>query len=402
MSEILFLCHRLPYPPDKGEKIRAYHILAGLCARHRVLLGCLVDEAEDWRHAERLREMCAATYFAPVQRRPIVFSALRGLLNGDAITIAHQQHRGLAAWVRSMLEDRRPDCLYVMSSAMSRCAEMTAFRPARAVLDFVDVDAEKWRLYAEASHWPLNWLYRREAARLLAHDRAAGQRFDLCLFVSEVEAARFRALAPELAAKTRHLANGVDADFFSPEREYPDPYDGALAVVFTGTMSYRPNEEGATWFAREVMPRVRRSIPDLRFAVVGREPSRRLRALSGRDGVTIEGAVPDVRPYLAHAAAVVVPLLKSPGVANKVLEGMAMAKTVVATEQAASGLNLVAGRDVIIAADAEAFAEVLTQRLTSGAPAPNPQARARVLSDFTWPATIAELTRLIDVEVAAA
>ena len=284
---------------------------------------------------------------------------------------------------------------------MATSIELMEFRPRRAILDFVDVDSEKWRGYAARSGWPLNWIYGREASRLLSHDRAAGQRFDVCLFVSEAEADRFRELAPELGPKTRYLANGVDADYFSRDRDYPDPYDGASALVFTGTMSYRPNEEGVVWFAREVMPRLRQAIPDVRFAIVGRDPGRRLRALDRRHGVTIEGAVPDIRPYLAHAAAVVVPLFDSPGVANKVLEGMAMAKTIVATPQAVTGLKFAVGRDIMIAADAEAFLGALRSRLMAHPPPDNAPARARVLSDYTWEATIAELTTLIDVRDAA-
>ena len=396
MSEILFLSHRPPFPPNKGEKIRAYHLLAGLCAQHRVHLGCLIDEDEDWRHTEHLQRLCAETCFAPL-RRSTAGSALRALVNGEAVSIAHHRHPELAAWVRATLQARRPSCAYVMSSAMAQFLDPTGFSPPRTILDFVDVDAEKWRLYAADSRWPFSWLYRREAEQLLRHDRAAGQRFDLCLFVSEAEAGRFRALAPELGSKIRHLVNGVDADYFSPGRDYPDPFDGGLAVVFTGTMSYRPNEEAAIWFAREVMPRLRQSVPSLRFAIVGRDPSRRLGALDGRDGVMLTGTVPDPRPYLAHAAAVVVPLLHSPGVANKVLEGMAMAKPVVATPQAVSGLNLVDGRDTMIAADAEAFVNALAKLLADGTPPSNLEARARVLADFTWAAAIAELMTLIQV-----
>ena len=398
MDEILFLAHRIPYPPDKGDKIRSYNILRSLCALYRVHLGCFVDDAEDWQHVETLSELCGETHFAPLGRPRFLLRAAGGLLGGEPLSVATYGDEGLRTWVQTLIDQRPISCVYAFSSAMAQFVDPSIAAGIRTVLDFVDVDSDKWRSRSRRTRWPLRSLYRREANLLLAHDRAAAEKFDLSLFVSESEAELFRSLAPDAGSKLHVVRNGLDADFFNPENEYPNPFAESSTIVFCGAMNYWPNEEAVIWFANEVQPRLRQEFPALQFAIVGRSPSRRVRALQQLEGVNVVGAVPDVRPYLAHASVVVVPLRDSPGVANKVLEGMAMARPVVATPQAVEGLKIERDKEVVIADGVEDQAMAVLNILSgkTNGPELGADARAAVLADYDWKSTLAELSGLIE------
>lgn len=392
--DLLFLAHRIPYPPDKGDKIRSYHLLRHLAGRYRVHLGAFVDDPEDWRHEAALREICASVHLEGIRPGWAKWKSLRGLATGEALTLAYYRQPGMAAWIRARLDEGIPR-LVAYSSAMAQFV-MDA-QGVRRVMDFVDMDSDKWRQYALTKPWPLSWLYRREADRLLDWEARVARRFDAGLFVSAQEAADFRRAAPQVADRVDWYGNGVDAEYFSPERDYADPYPaGTEAVVFTGAMDYWPNVDAVTWFAREVFPQVRAQRPAAVFCVVGSRPVPQVQALAELSGVQVTGRVPDVRPWLAHAAAVVAPIRIARGVQNKVLEGMAMARTVVVSPQALEGVAAQAGTEVLVADGAKPFANATLDALKGldlGA-----AARRRVLADFAWEACLAKVDALIEGE----
>jgi sugar transferase (PEP-CTERM/EpsH1 system associated) len=390
--DLLFLAHRIPYPPDKGDKIRAWHLLEHLSHRYRVHLGAFVDDPDDWRHCDKLRSICASTYFAGLNPRLGKVRALTGLLTGDPLTLPYYRDAGLQAWVDAHLRDGVGRVL-AYSSAMARFA-MHARNTTR-VMDFVDIDSDKWRQYAATQSWPQSWLYRREGERLLAWERKVAATFDASLFVSATEAADFRKLAPESAARIGYYLNGVDAEYFSPERDYPNPYPvNGEAVVFTVAMDYWPNVDAVTWYAHEVLPDLRRQRPHLRFAIVGSRPTPQVQALAALPGVLVSGRVEDVRPWLAHARVVVAPLRIARGIQNKVLEGMAMARTLVATPQALEGISARVGEEVRCATTA---ADLLLETLAVlDGPDLGAAARARVLNDFAWDSALARVDQLLE------
>lgn len=395
--EILFLAHRVPYPPTKGDKIRAWHFLAHLSRRHAVHLGCFVDDPEDWQHVDRLRAMCGECRFGALARPRVRWRALAGLIRGEAITVARLRDDGFARWTRDLLARRPVERIFVFSAAMARFLDAAPARPP-AVIDFVDVDSEKWRRMANRSPWPLAMLYRREAERLHTFDCGAARLGDRCLLVSAAEARLFGELHPEAAGRTEIVANGVDGEHFSPEHRHADPFGpGGPVVVLTGDMAYWPNEDGARWFARDILPQVRTGRPGVRFFVVGRRPGRRLRRIAASAGATVTGAVPDVRPYLAHAALAVAPLRVTQGVPNKVLEAMAMARPVVATSAAVEGLRVQAGRDLLVGASAQEFASAILGVLAApdDAAALGARARAKVLADYRWAPSLERLETLL-------
>ena len=397
MQELLFLAHRLPYPPNKGDKIRSYHLLRHLAREHRVHVGSFIDDPDDRAHLSALRQMAGGEVYAPpLSPRWSRLRSLGGLLNGRACTEVYYAHRGMAAWVQGLLRGGSVRRAVVFSSAMAQY--LIAAQGLRRVLDLVDVDSEKWRAYAAARSGPAAWFYRREADRLLEVERRAAAEFDATVLVSPAEADLFRRCAPQVADRVSAVSNGVDAAYFDPAAPGADPYHGAGAqvVVFTGAMDYQPNAEAVLWFAAEVLPRVQSVLPDVRFCVVGRNPGRAVRHLSNCPAVTVTGTVPDVRPYLAHAAVAVAPLQLARGVQNKVLEAMAMARPVVASPQALEGLSVKVPAEALMAADAAQFADRVLACLRGEMAHLGVAARRAVLREYSWAARLQGLDALLD------
>jgi sugar transferase (PEP-CTERM/EpsH1 system associated) len=395
MARLLFLAHRLPYPPNKGDKVRSYHLLAHLARRHEIYLATFIDDPDDWRHLGRVRAMCADMHVAALDPRLGRLRSLSGLWRGEALTLPYYRQRGVSDWVRATCARVHIDAAVVFSSAMAQYAQAI---PGEATLvDFVDVDSAKWSQYASMRRWPMSWLYRREARLLLECERAIAARAAASCFVTENEAAVFRALAPGSAARVHAMCNGVDADFFSPVHESASPYaPGEIALVFTGAMDYWPNIDAVTWFAAEVLPGLRAAWPALRFHIVGRSPTPAVQALAG-PGVAVSGTVPDVRPYLRHAAAVVAPLRVARGIQNKILEAMAMGRAVVASAACAEAVDAHPGEDFLVAADANDFGTQIGRLLQSADLAQDigQAARRAVLARYSWGAHLAVMDRFL-------
>jgi sugar transferase (PEP-CTERM/EpsH1 system associated) len=393
MAKLLYLVHRMPYPPDKGDKVRSYHLLRHLVARHEVYVGTFIDDASDEPHISTLRSICAGLHVAPLNPRAAKLRSLSGLLTGDALTLHYYRDPGLANWVRRTIGEQRIDTTVVFSSSMAQYVD--GFTNMRTLVDFVDVDSAKWAQYAGTHGWPLSWLYHREATRLLACERRIAASAQRSFFVTETEASMFRTLAPECAHRIEPMCNGVDAEFFAPDPCLASPFTaGELPIVFTGAMDYWPNIDAVTWFAQDVLPVLRRLHPNLRFHVVGRNPSSDVRALAG-EAVAVTGTVPDVRPYLQHAAVVVAPLRVARGIQNKVLEAMAMARPVVASSVCVQPIDARPGLDLLCAADADQFVQLITDLLASrlDADAIGRAGRLRVLERYTWSAHLAGIDR---------
>jgi sugar transferase (PEP-CTERM/EpsH1 system associated) len=393
MPELLFLCHRIPYPPDKGERIRAWHVLKHLARTHRVHLGALADDPADSAHLDELRRLCFRVGSFPVRQSLQKLRALAALADGRPLTAAFFYSPALARWVASTFERYPIDRLYVFSSAMVRYA--IDRRAAMRVLDLVDIDSEKWRAYARYHRWPVDALYRREAERLLALERQAVLDFDATLFVSEAEARCFLSLAPECEGRVGWLENGVDLERFSPEPSFASPYaEGSANVVFIGRMDYWPNVDAVVWFAEEVVPLLRKAWPAVRFHIVGAAPTRRVLRLHQPPGIFVTGRVADVRPFLAHAEVAVAPLRVARGLQNKVLEAMAMARPVVATPAAFEGLRAVPGRDLLLCTTAEEMASRICEVLAGRHSELGAAARLAVERHHDWSRNLQHLDSL--------
>ncbi|NWG73174.1 MAG: TIGR03087 family PEP-CTERM/XrtA system glycosyltransferase [Rubrivivax sp.] len=388
----------MPYPPNKGDKVRSYHLLRHLAARHRVWLGSFVDDPDDEPHVDTLRQWCADLHLARLHPRSARLQSLPALLGDDPLTLRYYRDAGLAQWVKGVASRERLDAVVVFSSSMVQYADLVPGVPM--LLDFVDVDSAKWTQYADHHRWPLSWVYRREGERLLAYERAAAARAARSFFAAEPEAELFRRLAPECVQRIEGIRNGVDADYFSPDESRPSPFEvGTVPVVFTGAMDYWPNVDAVTWFARDVQPRLAARFPALRFVIVGRSPTPAVQALAG-ERVVVTGTVADVRPYLQHAAVVVAPLRLARGIQNKVLEAMAMARPVVASAACAGPIEAAEGRELLTASDAAGFADQVASLLVdpARAAAVGQAARDRVLRHFSWDAQWSALDRHLAAE----
>ncbi len=393
---LLFLAHRIPYPPNKGDKIRSFHLLRHLAERYAVHLGAFVDDPDDWQHAPQLQTWCASVKLVPLKPLRARLGSLSGLLSGDALTLPYYRSAALKRWADGLAHDGAVTRGLAFSSAM---AQFMPKLPVR-VLDMVDVDSDKWTQYAPTRRWPMSWVYAREGRRLADWETRVAADFDATLLVSDDEAKLLRARVPAVRDRIGAFENGVDADYFSPERTYPDPYPaGIRGIVFTGAMDYWPNVDAVSWFAERIFPAVREAVPAAQFTVVGSRPAEAVMRLARQPGVVVTGGVPDVRPYLAHAACAVAPLRIARGVQNKVLEAMAMACPVVASPQAAEGIRAEAGRDYWRAPDEAAFAAAVIDRLRAGGR--NPQARAGILARYDWDRNLAALDPLFDAPPAA-
>jgi sugar transferase (PEP-CTERM/EpsH1 system associated) len=394
VPNLLFLSHRIPYPPDKGEKIRAWHIFEHLARTYRIHLGCFIDDPRDWGYVPVLREYCADIACVPLDKKRQKLQALLRLRPGISLTQGYFHSRRLQHWVANTLVQQQIDRIFVF------CSSMACYLPKGChtdrTLDMVDVDSEKWAEFATRKGWPMRWLWAREARTLLALERRAAACFDRTLFVSEDECRRFVSLAPEAAERSDWVENGVDLAYFSPSHQTEDPFpDSGLRIVFTGTMDYWPNADAVGWFVREVIPILREWGQSPSLSIVGSNPGPETLRLAEVPGVRVTGRVPDVRPYIAHATVVVAPLHIARGVQNKVLEAMAMGKPVVASPASIEGLRAVPGRDLLVAEGALETAQSVLEVLQGRHPNLGAAARQTVENGYRWPATLAKLDMLL-------
>ena len=401
MGKLLYLVHRLPYPPNKGDKVRSYHLLKHLSQSHQVFLGTFIDDPADEAYLDTVRTLCPDLFVARIQPRSAKLRSLAGLLTRQSLSQHYYQNAGLQRWVQQTLAEHDIDAVVIFSSVMAQYIQVSSKVPM--LVDFVDVDSAKWTQYAPDHRWPLSWLYRREGERLLAFERSVAQRAQRSFFVTDNEAALFRQLAPQSADTVDAISNGVDAEFFAPDPIRPSPFAGTTGVpepiplVFTGAMDYWPNIDAVTWFVADMLPGLRQQWPQLCFYIVGRSPPPAVQALAG-PGVVVTGTVPDVRPYLQHAAVVVAPLRVARGIQNKILEAMAMARPVVASDSCAQAIQAESETELLSATSPADFITQINTLLAS----PERSARVgtagrqRVLNDYSWSAHLSKINAYLN------
>jgi polysaccharide biosynthesis protein PslH len=396
VANLLYLVHRLPYPPNKGDKVRSFNLLKHLARQHRIYLGTFIDDPADEAYLDDVRAYCADMYVARLSPRLAKLRSLSGLLSGDALSLPYYRNVGLRAWVAQTCANVPIDTAVVFSSVMADYIPDMARLPT--LVDFVDMDSAKWSQYAGTHRWPLSWLYRREGKRLLTFERAVAMRARHSFFVTDAECDLFRNAAPECAGRVDAMCNGVDAEFFSPDHALKSPYStGEIPIVFTGAMDYWPNIDAAIWFAGDVLPRLRERHPAVRFYIVGRSPDPTVQALAS-ESIIVTGTVDDVRPYLAHATVVVAPLRIARGIQNKVLEAMAMARPVVASGACAGPIAAIVGEELLAADMADDYVAQIESLLAAPAHADNigRAARQRVLASYSWDAHLALIDRYLE------
>ena len=393
-DEILFLAHRLPFPPDRGDRIRSTHILRALADIAPVHVGCFVDCDADLVHVAELARI-AKSHCVLHRGKPLPLAGVEALLQRQPVSLTAFAAAGLSDWVARLLETGRIGAVYVFSGQMGQF--VPADCNARLIVDLVDVDSAKFEAYADTATFPQSWIHGREGRLLRGVEAKLAERADHTLLVSDAEAALLRRRAPD-ARSVLALGNGIDGAHFAPDADIRSPFVGTGPhLVFTGQMDYAPNVVAARRMASSILPAIRAPHPDAQFHVVGRAPTAEVEALGELPRCQIHGEVPDIRPYLAHATLVVAPLTIARGVQNKVLEAMAMGRPVLVSEEAATGIGAVAGRDLRIAQDDAAFVAEALHLLADPAEAEAMGCAARnfVLAHRSWPAMLNDLPSII-------
>jgi sugar transferase (PEP-CTERM/EpsH1 system associated) len=391
MRHILFLAHRVPDRPDRGDKIRAFHVLKYLATRAHVHVVAFADTAY-------VNSAPPTTSLSVHPRRKSMLRAGgEALVSGRPVSLTAFDDASMRAQVAATLAKHPIQAIYVFSSQMAQY--LPASTSARLVMDFVDVDSAKFAAYAEDGWGPKRWVHAREARLLLAHDDAVAARVDASVFVSEAEAALFRRSTG--AERVHAIENGIDTDIFNPDADFARISEQGPLVVFTGQMDYRPNIEAVRWLAEAIRPRLLARVPAARIAIVGRAPTAEVLGRAGPN-VIVTGEVADVRGWLAVADVVVAPLKLARGVQNKVLEAMAMARPVVASGAAAEGIDH--GGTIRVGKDAAAIAREIAMLIAdpAAAAALGASARARVVERYGWDARLASLDSLLGLANAPA
>jgi len=401
-KKLLYLVHRIPYPPNKGDKIRSFNILKFLSQHYQVYLGTFVDDVNDWQYIKDLECYCEDVFSVPLKSFQSKLRSLPALLGSGPMTLPYYCDNKLASWVNSQKSQHDFDATLVFSSAMAQYVLGDEWAHEHRVIDFVDVDSDKWQQFAETKSWPMSWLYSREAETLREFDKLVADEFSASLFVSAKEAALFASFSGVDGEKVGHADNGVDIDYFCPDLEYISPYPGnEQRIVFTGAMDYWANADAVIWFATEVLSKIRKVFPDTNFYIVGSRPSRKAQELSNMQGVTVTGAVDDVRPYLSHACLAVAPMRIARGVQNKVLEAMAMAKAVVVTPQGFDGILAEVEKELIVAETAQDFANAVIELLSdlNKAKSMGALARQHIEKSYSWENSLQALLPVLERQV---
>ena len=393
---ILFLAHRIPYPPDRGDKIRSWNLLKHLSGLAPVHLACFADDEADLAHLPALREALGGRLgqaHVELRRQSKAAPSAKAFVHRAPLSLALFDSGPLRAFVQRILAGGSIGTVFGFSGQMAQFVPNDLKQ--RFVMDLGDVDSAKFAQYAESARGPMRWVYRREAKLLFDFERATATRADVATFVSEAEASLFRDLTG--LGTIRAVSNGIDLGFFDPEAQFENlPADlrgqGPM-LLFTGQMDYAPNVDAVCWFANEILP----AIKDTRFVIAGRNPAPAVRKLSSDDRIHVTGAVSDIRAWVAAADIVVAPLRIARGIQNKVLEAMAMAKPVVATQAAFEGIEATPGQDLIVVDDAQAMANAINALLAS--PAKGEKlglaGRRRMVEAYSWDQRLAMLDDLV-------
>ena len=407
MGEILFLTHRVPWPPNRGDKIRSHHFLQKLMECAPVHVACFADDESERQTGWRRKSELASCEIV-LRRKPKWLGGIEAMVTGKPVSLTCFDSPEIRAYVARVIATRPIDCVFVFSGQMAQYIP-TEFG-GRVVMDFGDVDSAKFESYAEDGAGPMAWINRREGDLLRTFEKDIAERADHSLFVSEAEAELFRMRSGLSHDRVRAVGNGIDLEFYGAPDVQPESLEksGPL-ILFTGQMDYQPNIQAVQSFSDQVMSEIGIRFPDARFAIVGRSPVDRVKQLDGRNRTVVIGAVDDIRSWIMAATVVVAPLRIARGVQNKVLEAMAMAKPVVASRCAAEGIDAINGDHFLIAESIDDEARLVGELLQDPERAKRlgQQAQQMIHSHYSWATQLADLPALcgfpatVTVEAAA-
>lgn len=351
---VLYITHRVPFPPDKGDRIRNYHVLKQLAHVADVLLIALADEPVPSGVLEELQRHASRIAILPHPRVRRWLGMGMSLAKGEPLSLGAFNNREVSRVLEQWQAEAACDAVLVSSSALANYLQHPRLQGIPKFVDLVDVDSVKWADFARSTRGLKSRVYRREAHRLQQLETDLGKQCQAITLVSQAEADVYQGFA---GAGTATVAtNGVDLDFFSA---LPDIIPQEKVCAFVGAMDYLPNIDAVQWLAREVWPTLSAEDPAREFWIIGRKPGREVQALTNLPGVKVFASVPDVRTYLARAHVVVVPMRLGRGLQNKVLEALAMCKPTIASPVATAALQVSTGRELLIAQSPDEWMQAL-------------------------------------------
>jgi polysaccharide biosynthesis protein PslH len=399
---LLYICHRVPFPPNKGDKIRTFNQIKYLCRNWHIDLVSFADDPKDLKYQPELEKCCRRVFLFPLNPLRAKVKGIKSFIAGKSISQGYYFDANANKRVHHLLKKNHYQAILCFSSPMGTYilknlpgigSNQTT---PRLVMDFCDVDSDKWNQYAKKASFPMSLIYRMESGRLLTWEKQVNQQFDASVFVSESETALFNALAPG-AKNAVTISNGVDFDYFHGQHNtVPEPAASPV-LMFAGAMDYYANIDGVTWFCKKILPIIKKQHPDIIFMIVGSNPAPEVMALANIQGVQVRGFVEDIREYYQKADICVIPLRIARGVQNKVLEAMSMARPVVSTFTAFAGIRAEPGTHLLVEDNEQAFAKTVmallhdpdrAQRLGNAA-------RDLMVADYAWDACLEKLDRVL-------
>lgn len=399
---ILYLCHRIPFPPTKGDKIRSYNQIKYLSKNHKIYLGTLIDHQSNVKFMEILSNYCEDVFACKSYGKIKLFHSL---INNKPFSISFFYASELQKYVDEVFSKHSIDAVICYCSSMAEYIFNTPrykadkLKGVKLIIDYVDLDSDKWNQYSLYARFPFTMIYKLEQLRLFNYEKRINTEFDHSLFVADREVEIFRKLYNRLK-NTVVIPNGVDTDYFFPEKNglqlsYDKPKGPIL--VFTGVMNYFANVDGVIWFVEKIFPLIKKEYPDLKFYIVGNKPTVRVKNLQKTKNVIVTGYVDDIRQYYWMADICVIPLRIARGLQNKVLEAMACGKPVVTTKNASNGIMCENNKNIVIADDENAFAKAVIQLLSNSESrkALGTMANENIRENYLWDVQLSKLDCLL-------
>lgn len=386
--KILYLSHRIPYPPNKGDKIRSFNEIKYLSNGHEIHLACIADDPADLKYENELNRYCQKVAVEQVNKLFSKGKSAIRILSNASLSVGYFYSNKLQTTINRWLSKYSYDAIICFSSPMAEYLFRSPLTPhpwPRLIMDFCDLDSDKWLQYAQKSHFPLNIVYKIENSRLLKYEKIINQRFDHSVFVSQQEADLLFQQYPQ-AKNVSVIPNGVDHEYFKPRTQNSEPRTQNPVLLFTGAMDYHANAEGVAWFCKDIYPKIKRDLGKTQFYIVGSNPIPSVKALADNNGLKVTGFVEDIRPYYHMADICVVPLRLARGIQNKILEAMAMGKAVVTTAKAAEGIAAKPGEHLVVEDTPNGFAHAVKVLIKNRETAKKIGSNARkfVIENHNW------------------
>ena len=388
---ILFVCHRYPYPPNRGGKIRPFNMIRHLSQKHRVVVATLAHSQEELAEGSALREHCSEVLAEVLPSSRRWMSAVGALPTPTPSSARYFWSPRLHSRIRELRSRMRMDAVIVHCAFVADYVR-DVHAPFR-LLDFGDLDSRKWSDYSKYRSFPWSAGYALEAFKLQQVERKLAVEFDQCTVTAQGELESYRELG--ISTPCSVIPNGVDAEYFHGPAERPQ---SSKTIVFLGRMDYFPNVSGILDFVKKVFPLVRSKVPDAQLRIVGSKPLAVIQELEKLENIAVTGHVPDVRPHVQDAAVAVAPLSIARGTQNKVLECMAMGIPTVVSAQVAKGVQAVPERDLLVGSSPERLADQIVRVIE------NPELRAslaeagrkQVIAAHSWPASMRLLDSILE------